>query len=239
MRLLIGIKSCARDMENGFNQLVRDTWGGGVRGADLLFFSGSTPVKPRPDEVVLDCPDDYMSLPRKTLAILGWTTERDYDFAFLCDTDTYVIPERLLSSGFEGYDITGLFNGKVGEPRATEGDAGPWKPSDQPNGATRYWAWISGGNGYWLSRRAMGVILADGFRSGDWAEDRSVGQALGPFLQRGELKALNHEGYGFHYDDNSRKTWVTAHYCSRGMSRPFEQQWMNDRHAFHVAGGNG
>lgn len=226
MRLLIGVKSCHRDMANGFNQAIRDTWAKHIPlGVDFRFFMGHGNTMPQADEVILDCPDDYMSLPHKTRAILRWSLAQGYDFIFLCDTDTFCMPERLLASGFENYDLTGLFNGKIGVPRATEGDAGPWQPADQSNGATRYWAWISGGNGYWLSCRAAQIVL-DWVGTGDWAEDRSIGQALGPHFQSGQLKALHHEDYGFCIDGDEFGCRISRHFCSRGMHRAFDRDWM-------------
>lgn len=226
MRLLIAIKSCERDMANGFNQAVRETWVRDVPpDVHARFFVGHGNARTAPDEVRLDCPDDYMSLPAKTRSILRWSLERGYDFVFLCDTDTYVMPDRLLASGFEGYDLTGCFNGKIGVPRATEGDAGHWQPADQGNGATRYWAWISGGNGYWLSRAAAQAVL-DWPGTGDWAEDRTIGQALGPHFQSGRLRALHHEDYGFCIDGDEFGCRITRHFCSRGMHRAFDRSWM-------------
>jgi len=228
MRLLIAIKGCERDTRNGFHQAVRETWAKHVEGADLKFFVGEGNASLQADEVRISAPDDYMSLPLKTRAILRWALERDYDFIFLCDSDTFVMPGRLLSSGFESYDLTGLFNGKIGVERATEGDAGNWKPSDQANGATRYYAWISGGNGYWLSRRAAQVIASDTSYTSDWAEDRTIGQILGPYFQRGELKGFSHEGYGFCVDGDFYECRITKHFCSRGMNRSFIVGWMYD-----------
>lgn len=225
-QLLIAIKGCERDTQNGFHQAVRDTWLKHVSFMSTAkFFVGDGKLPLQQDEERVYCPDDYMSLPSKTRAILRWMLDRSYAFIFLCDTDTFVMPERLLASGFEDYDLTGLFNGKIGVPRATEGDAGPWQPADQPNQATRYWAWISGGNGYWLSRRAAQIVV-DWPGTGDWAEDRTIGQALGPHFQSGQLRALNHEDYGFCIDGDEYGCRITKHFCSHGMRRSFERAWM-------------
>lgn len=232
MKLLLAIKGCERDASLGLHQAIRETWGANVNGADLRFFVGRGNRDLCADEIRVECGDDYMSLPAKTRAILRWFLDRDYDFIWLGDTDTYVVPERLLTSGFENYDLTGLFNGPIGVPRATEGDAGPWKPSDQSNGATRYWAWISGGNGYWLSRCAAQVVVeSETHYSADWAEDRTVGQVLGPYFQRGELRALNHDDYGFVTDSDEYLCRITRHFCTRGMHREFNKAWMYACHA--------
>ncbi len=233
MKILIAIKGCERDAGNGCHQAMRDTWLRDVPAArhrpcydpplldlDAFFFVGYGSLPLQTDEVRLPCDDGYMALPRKTRAILEWALARGYDFVFLCDTDTYVVPERLVRSGFEHYDLVGLFNGAIGEPNATEG---------------RYWAWISGGNGYWLSARAARAVLAYPL-NGDWAEDRMVGQALGPRFQDGSLKALSCEDYGFHTDGDEWLTRVTSHYCSHGKQRAFDPTWMYRKHAYNARG---
>lgn len=220
MKCLVAVKSCERDARNGFNQVMRDTWIKDVYGADVVFFMGQSTIVPKNDEVQLDCPDDYMSLPHKTRAIINFALHRDYDFVFFCDTDTYVIPKRLFESGFESYDLTGLFNGRIGVPNATEG---------------KYWAWISGGNGYWLSRRAMRIIDSCEPPT-DWAEDRMIGQVLGPYFMRGDLKAFSHQDYGFHTDGNTWLTRITSHYCSQGLKRKFDVSWMKKRYAYNILG---
>lgn len=220
MKTLMAVKGCERDAGNGFHQAMRDTWVKDVQGADVRFFLGQGYSQLRDDEVRLGCPDDYMSLPQKTRAILTWALERSYDYVFLCDTDTYVIPGKLAATGFDRFDLTGLFNGAIGRPNATEG---------------KYWAWISGGNGYWLSARAA-AIVRDHPHNGDWAEDRITGQALGPHFAAGNLMAQSHDDYGFHTDGDYWLTRVTSHYCTQGLRRSFDVSWMYKRYKYNVLG---
>lgn len=222
---LLASKSCQRDAGNGLNQTIRDTWGKDVQGADLKFFVGRGAIPLKDDEVKLDCADDYESLPHKTKAICKWMLERDYGFIFLCDTDTYVRPDRLLASGFEQYDFMGSFNGPIGVPNAMQ---------------EKYWAWCSGGNGYWLSRRAA-ELVADAQSDGDWAEDRITGQILGPYIHRGELKAFSHDGYEYARSAGSsdeRLTRITSHFCVHGRGPKFNlqlmQQWMVRKFTYNV-----
>ena len=140
IRPLIAVKSCWRESGNGFNRAVRDTWGKDVKGADVGFFLGRFGLAGREAEIVLDCPDDYNGLPYKTKAICKWVWNHDYTHLFACDTDTFVMPERLLNSGFENYDYVGHFNGPRGIPNVVYG---------------KCYSWASGGSGYWLSRKAM------------------------------------------------------------------------------------
>jgi hypothetical protein len=97
-------------------------------------------------------------LNRKTEALVRYAFERDYDFVFKCDDDTYVHIERLLASGFEAHDYSGctdLHHAKnVGN-----------------------YHWAQGGAGYWLSRRAMAVVSQHGLHRMR-EEDFAVGQLL-------------------------------------------------------------
>lgn len=220
MKILVAVKGCERDCQNGFHQAIRDTWAKDVEGADVRFFVGEGRLPLKDDEIRLSCADDYLSLPHKTREILSWALDRDYDYIFLADTDTYIIPSRLWYTDWEKFDLTGLFNGVIGKPNATEG---------------KYWAWISGGNGYWLSSRAARIVRDHPY-TGDWAEDRITGQALGPYFQNGQLTAQSHEDYGFHTDGNYWFTRVTSHYCTQGLQRKFDVSWMYNRYKYNVLG---
>lgn len=218
MKLLLAIKSCAQDVAIGANQAIRETCGKDIPGVEgfclqpnLYFFIGKVArfgqITPQHDEVELPCCDGYFSLPEKTRAILKWSLEHGYDFTFLADTDTWVNPQKLLECGFEKYDLTGLISGEIGKPRAHQG----------------YWAWPSGGAGYFLSARAA-KIIADSVVTGEWAEDRQVGQILGPHFRSGDLTAYNCPG--FHVEDG-----ITLHYCARGLQRDYDPKWMYECHA--------
>lgn len=218
VKRLIAIKSCRRDSKNGFNQAVRDTW---LKDCpiDYRFFVGEGDGTLLQDEEPLECGDGYMDLPAKTRAIFKWVLPRDYDYAFLADTDTYVNIPKLLVSGFENYDLTGKFNGTIGVPGAITGKYSWVK-----------YAWVSGGAGYWISRRAMTrcadqtVIEMLALVQPDlWAEDMWISQVVGEAVQKGEFTAKSHPGYG---DDNE----ITSHYCSAGWNRTFNTEWMFQKH---------
>src|SRR5579859_8051598 len=115
--LLIAVKSHFGAMEAGAHDAIRNTWGQALRGrAQVRFFMGRTSSEiggmskslhpnvqnsynPKSDEVILDCPDDYHSLPLKTRAICKWAMDRKIDHLFLCDNDTYVNPKKILTCG--------------------------------------------------------------------------------------------------------------------------------------------
>ncbi len=210
-KILFAVKSCLRDAENGANQAIRDTWGKYLN--DLYFFIGNGMTMP--DEIPLPCADPYEALPQKTRALLGWAVTHGYNFIFICDTDTYIIPGKLLASGFEKYDLLGHIGGHT------------------DNG--RYFEWPSGGAGYWLSAPAARLIISMPITN-EWAEDRMIGQILGPYIQRGELKAFNHPGYHRIYPDDEWRTDITTHFCARGMGRVYDPEWMQKRYKYNVLG---
>ncbi len=204
-RILIGIKSCERDARNGANEAIRKTWGRDLPG--LRFFVGGkrdAPHGPTPQGsiIVLDCPDTYEGLPQKTRAILRYGLDHERDFIFLFDSDTFVVPERLLACGFENYDLTGSLGGNT------------------ENG--KYYPWPSGGAGYILSNRAARFVV-DAPPSEEWAEDRMVGQILGPHIKSGEVSCRNHPGFG---RDEAEITDITTHFCARGLHREYDPKWM-------------
>src|SRR5271155_5326463 len=105
MKVVIGVKSCIRDLVRGHHEVIRKTWGKHLGDVDLLFFVGRNDndefvARLHVDEIVLDVDDGYDALPQKTKEILRFVHGMSYDFSFLCDTDTYIIPERLMRSGF-------------------------------------------------------------------------------------------------------------------------------------------
>ena len=146
---LIAIQSCHAD--RSLAQVQRETWLAGIEKfpIDYRFFLGR-PIDSEllPDEIALDCPDDYYSLPFKTQATLKWALEHAYTHIYKCDTDTYVDVGRLLASGFEQHSYTGYF-------------------------AKGY---IHGGPGYWTDAKAAQLIVAA--TPTGWAEDVFVWSIL-------------------------------------------------------------
>lgn len=185
-RVLIAVKSCYGHRQAGYHDIIRKTWGQDVPpGVDLRFFIGypdSNFESKHADDVCLGAPDEYIELPRKTKAILGWSVWNQYDFTFLCDNDTFLIPRLLLQSGFENYDYAGRFGampaiGTTWHYRDAHGDY----PDCHP--------WASGGVGYFVSRKAAEILRVTA--PSVWAEDMWVGQVLGPRIQSGEIRAAD------------------------------------------------
>jgi hypothetical protein len=206
--LLIAVKSCRQDLDRGYHDAIRATWGQALRGRAIVrFFIGHTATDyfmahPRADartlqsdEVEIDAADDYHSLPFKTRAICSWATTKNISHVFLCDTDTYVNAGKLLSCGYERYDYTG----KISRPL---GVTFPYDAVDRSGVSHRIdncHPWASGGFGYFLSKSAASLI-ADTYPKG-WAEDLWVGQVLGPEIQKGWMIArdLPANTYSMHF----------------------------------------
>jgi hypothetical protein len=109
-----------------------------------------------PDEVALHVPDDYVHLSYKLREQCRWATARNFDYAFICASDTYVDLPRLLSCGFEKYEYSGYWG------HGWNYDAGG--------------SYAAGGRGFWLNRRALSVVANAAITH--WAADLWVGKVL-------------------------------------------------------------
>lgn len=183
MRLLIAVKSCEPHRIAGYHDVILNTWGRDIpKDVDLRFFTGDLDWRTLGKEIHLNVPDDYLSLPLKTKAILEYSLQNNYDYTFLCDTDTFLLPDRLVRCGFESFDYSGRFGSqpKIGTTFHYKDQHG-----DYPNCHT----WASGGVGYFLSRKASEIVVKSAPEV--WAEDMYVGQVLGPYIQSGEITAAD------------------------------------------------
>ena len=140
-------------------QVQRETWIRDIEGADYKFFFGRTDRSPLPDEVILDCLDDYESLYMKVRAILIWAYERGYDAVVKCDDDSYIFPKNLLRSGVEKYHYAGCYI-----------------PAGEIDGVS--FPAFAGGGCYWLSRKAVTIVLSSPVYYFLSAEDRNIGYIL-------------------------------------------------------------
>ena len=131
MKALIAILSC--HVHRHFQQAQRETWIKILPAeVDYKFVLGNPIVDAEPDEIFFDTSDDYRSSVYKSYQIVKWALENGYDYVFECDTDTMIIPKKLMSSGFEQYDYYG-----------------------------GGWTYASGGSGFWLSVKAMKALLEE------------------------------------------------------------------------------
>jgi hypothetical protein len=119
---------------------------------DVRFFYGRGGTRaPLPDEVFLDCGDDYKSLPYKTRSMCQWSGGHQYDYIFKTDDDTFVWADRLMNSGFEAHDYLGAVSYLGKYPYAT-------------------------GLGYWISAKCARLVAAG--QPNNTLEDHWVGEVL-------------------------------------------------------------
>jgi hypothetical protein len=119
---------------------------------DLKFFYGRGERSPEADEVFLDVPDDYYSLPIKVKAVFQWALDHHYDFCLKVDDDVFVWVDRLIRN-YPSDDYRGFML------EASEGK-------------------YASGTAYWLSRKAMEVVVKAEWNPADFAEDKYVGRTL-------------------------------------------------------------
>lgn len=130
----------------------------------------------------------------RTIGMVKWAYERGYDFLFRVDTDAYVWINRLLKSGFENHDYMGWCNKSTQPPYSGKEDE--WCAST-----------AHGGTGFFLSRRAMEIILTspvERFADGKFWGDLWAGHQLWKhgilckrdtrFLDGGRTHFSNHHG---------------------------------------------
>lgn len=177
MKPLIAISTCTAWENNGYNNVVRQTWIQTVKGRiDYRFFIGNdaTPERWSDDLVSVEIPSDgYAHLSFKTRASHRWALEHGYDYVLQCFPDTYVVIDRLLQSIER---IAELKQNYVGGFRGSCDLAVP-KLGDYP----------CGGAGYWLSKEASEIIVAADIAEGkmSWAEDLWVGDCMGRYRIQG------------------------------------------------------
>ena len=149
-----------------------------VDGKDIdhsLFTVHQPPTLIGPHALACPCPDDYQSLPQRTLWFCRWALGEEsgqcmvnsgrriprppstvhcppWDYLFKCDDDTYVSIPRLLALDLADRDYVGA----------------EWKAGV---------GYGSGGAGYFLSRKAA-AIVAEKLTQASGAEDLLVGRVL-------------------------------------------------------------
>jgi len=158
MKILIAIKACHHYHSRANAQ--RNTWIKDIPdGVDYRFFLGrSVKAVTTPnltDQVFLDADDSYYGLPDKMRKACEWASQREYDYVFFCDDDTYVVVDRLLAHIPHGKDYVGRLRGP----------SGPWP------------APYCSGFAYWLSAKALKIVATTKL-SVDTADDRAIGNML-------------------------------------------------------------
>ena len=112
-----------------------------------------------------------------------WALAQGYDYMFKCDLDTYVWVDRLLASGFEQWDYYGFSQ--------------DWHVP----------TFASGGAGYWMSRRAMGVLASQA------VADMALDDVWVGIMMHDAGIVLRHDArYHCELPHVLNKSWFTVHY---------------------------
>ena len=78
---------------------------------DYKFFYGHGTRDPLPDEVFLDCGDNYTDNPTKMKAICRYALAGGYDFLLRLDDDTFIYPDKLLGTDWRFHHYSGAAKG--------------------------------------------------------------------------------------------------------------------------------
>lgn len=206
MKVLVLTTSCAAD-RGGSQQVARETWvGAWGHLVDHRFVLGKGNRDTVPSELIVDAPDDYFGVPFKDQAAWHWAIANGYDYVFQTSVDTYVAVPRLLQSGFEQWDYIGR--------RCTNG----------PH--------ASGGAGYWLSRKALDILVAETPHRN--YEDLWVGETLAshgiPVFNDERYWAMSYDDPPFQYQVLGAWNWGTISvHLGRGTGL-YDPTWMRDCH---------
>jgi hypothetical protein len=151
-----------KNQENAHVEWVRKTWLPDAQGkVDVRFFYGmGSSREPLADEIFLDVGDDYYSLVAKTRAVWQYALTMGYDYVLKLDDDVFLDVDKTLA-GFIPVDYRGTLR---------EGEVNTYGTSEL---TCKY----ACGPAYWLSRRAMQVIVDSPLPATPY-EDRATGYAL-------------------------------------------------------------
>jgi hypothetical protein len=109
MKTLLALITC--HTRTAYADAQRETWIPKIpSGLDYRFFLGPSSREPRPDEVFLDCRDDYGGLPNKVQEVIRWARDNGYEHMAKIDDDVILKPSQFLASGFQNHDFVGHTN---------------------------------------------------------------------------------------------------------------------------------
>lgn len=147
--LLIAVVTCNAYRHRA--EAVRKTWGREAKHVVYVVGRPGEPEELMGDTLYLDCPDSYESLTQKTFALCRYIHNHlDFDRVFKCDDDTFVNVAALNAS-----HCPADFFGYVHNETPSQG----WRVHKGLRSQGEYrGSWVSGGLGYFLSRRAVSAI---------------------------------------------------------------------------------
>lgn len=95
MKVLVAIASCHKNKQR--RDWQRQTWLPELKFEHKFFLGKPEKMEALSEDnvVILNCKDDYKSLPEKVLEVIRWTRSNGYDKLLKLDCDVYCRPERL------------------------------------------------------------------------------------------------------------------------------------------------
>jgi hypothetical protein len=194
MNCAIAIKSCHK--HSARRAAVTDTWRKQIDFADAFFVIGA-PTKPDIfGALMCDVSDEFANIAPKIGCACAYALSRNSDLLFVCDDDTYVRPDRLARAAEEL--VWGTSLDYVGFMRTSGLGYNNGVPYAQ-------------GSAYWLSARAMEMIVDSPAIRPGVIDDGAVGQALigrVPFTHDWRYRVGPEYDEAFGYRD-----WITTHKC--------------------------
>lgn len=184
MSYIVAILSCESNADR--LNAVQDTW---VR--DLpsdcrvlsVFSRPGTPSCLDGNNLYLDCPDSYETLPKKVIELYKFVDQNlEFDYLFKCDDDTLVDVDGFLKLDLQNKDYIGNFAKDIGKSVYITSHYGKCsdKTLEVPYQRVFKAPWARGGRGYFLSKKAVGSILKN-FKEEDLKElmeDKMIGEIL-------------------------------------------------------------
>jgi hypothetical protein len=195
MKILFAVMSAEAYIQNGMDDLIRQTWGkDAAQYGDFRFFCGRGETVLPPDYVRVDAPDDKDNLIYKVVEMCKWMREHGYYRMLKTDIDTYVNIEAMKKQDLST-DWIGTPLGELGKEY----------------GETGAWSWIQG-SAMWLSEWAADIIIREAI---PWmnevreelmesngiispyphSEDLWIGQVLGPKVHDLGIRACPSKEY--------------------------------------------
>jgi hypothetical protein len=184
--LVIGIISCLKNQDK--MNSIRETWVKKLKEEKIPYFFviGDPDLKKamlKDDILSIPIEDNYESLPKKVALLYEYLFDHTaYDFVYKIDDDCYLNVDALPKTTFWKYDYLGEVIGLDSSGILPDWHYG--KCEEPRLNSTPYWgkyegSWCGGGYGYFLSRKAMGIIKNNKkYLFEELYEDKAVGDVL-------------------------------------------------------------
>lgn len=158
-RILIGIISAHHPSRWHYRSIQREQC---LKDSPLpyLYVMGGEPSSfslREPNTLYADCPDDVENMVLKDQALFRYALDNEVDYCFRCCDDTWLFPDRLAKANLEQFDYAGQVSCKIN----LGGTFKIWM---------KYFDYMHGGCGIWLSKKSMDMLVADEWKGPRWTD---------------------------------------------------------------------